>query len=227
MQKEMIFIAENFADLNKDYYIKNELINDLLNFSNKDKVSKLIQGITHFIDAFSIIKKIKTTKLLESLKKKYEIINSKEVSGEDIKEAVSLLTELGYDIKYLKEYKDTNLEIRNLNEFIEESENSQLLTSDIDNLVDVFSFFNKLMDNKKIDKDVTLLQKFKEEFDKDSNIIIKFQDYLNIYGEIYQLFQSYHENPEMTIQKIHSLLSNSSVRIYKDPKTCQCIFKFH
>lgn len=51
-----------------------------------------------------------------------------------------------------------------------------------------------------------LLKIFKEHFSKENQIEIKLQNYLNSYGEIIQLFESYGENPEMTIQKIDFLL---------------------
>ena len=91
------------------------------------------------------------------------------MSGEEIKESISLLSELEYNdfenslikfyeiflgkedsIEFIKEIKDNNLEIRNLNEFIDENENSQLQTTDIDNLLDIYTFFEKLFNNKSI-----------------------------------------------------------------------------
>ena len=38
MNKEIKFMAEEFADLGKNDYIKNNLLNDLNNFANKDKI---------------------------------------------------------------------------------------------------------------------------------------------------------------------------------------------
>ena len=97
----------------------------------------------------------------------------------------------------MKKIKDSNLEIRNLNEFIDESETSELQMSDIDNLINVYSFFEKLMKNDKIKTDEDLLKIFKETFNKEKQIEIKLQNYLNSYGEIIQLFESYGENPEI------------------------------
>jgi hypothetical protein len=119
---------------------------------------------------------------------------------------------------FIKEIKDSNLDIRNLNEFIDENENSQLQTTDVDNLMDVYRFFIKLMNDKSIKTDENLLKIFRLEFEKHKEIEIKLQGYLNTYGEIIQLYESYHENPEMTIQKIDSILKESSVKYYKDPK---------
>jgi len=240
MNKEIGFIQKEFAQLQKDDYIKNHLLNDLTNFSKKEKVSKILQGIIYFIESFTGINEIKKTQLLENFKKAFESISSDNVSGEEIKTGIDLLKKYDYDVNnetslikfyelllgkddslsFLKKIKDLNFEIRNLNEFIDENESSELQTTDIDNLMDVYRFFNKLMDNKEIDTDEKLLKNFKEEFNnvKNKDIIIKIEGYLKTYGEIIQLFDSYHENPEMTIQKIDKLLNNSSVKLYKDEK---------
>jgi hypothetical protein len=80
-----------------------------------------------------------------------ESVDSNEVSGKEIKKAIDLLKKYDYDIKketslikfyelllgkkeailFIKKIKDQNIEIRNLNEFIDESDNSQLQTTDI------------------------------------------------------------------------------------------------
>ena len=126
---------------------------------------------------------------------------------------------------FIKKIKDSNLEIRNLNEFIDEIDGSQLQTTDIDNLMDIYIFFNRLLGNDNIKTDEQLLVNFKNEYDKDKDIPIKLQGFLNTYGEIIQLFQLYDENPEMTIQKIDSILSQSLVNIFKDKKSDLFIFK--
>ena len=245
LNDEIKFIEIEFADLGKENYIKNELLNDLINFSIKDKTIKLLNGIIYFIEAYKKIKEIEITDFLNNLKAMYESITSDEVNGEEIKKAIDLLKKYDYDIKnetsiikfyqlllgkeeailFIKTIKDSNLEIRNLNEFIDESDNSQLQTTDIDNLIDVYTFFKKLMDNQQVKSDEDLLKIFRKEFDTDQDIVIKLQGYLNTYGEIIQLFQSYDENPEMTIQKIDKLLKESSVDIYKDNNLDIFIYK--
>lgn len=82
---------------------------------------------------------------------------------------------------------------------MDETENSQLQTTDIDNLLDVFTFFKNLMENKNIKTDEDLLLNFRKLFNNDAGIVIKLQGYLNKYGEIIQSYQTYDENPEMTI----------------------------
>ena len=238
MKKEINFIEKEFENLGKKDYIRKNLLNDLINFSNKDKVSKLLNGIIYFIEAYDKINKIQQTNFLENFKSTYKAITSNGVSGEEIKNAIDLLKKYDYNINYetslikfydlllgnekailfIKEIKDSNLDIRNLNEFIDESENSELQTTDVDNLMDVYRFFMKLMNNKNIKTDEILLKTFRQEFDKNNGIEIKLQGYINTYGEIIQLYESYHENPEMTTQKIISILQESSVKLYKDSK---------
>ena len=245
LKKEINFISEEFVELEKDNYIKNNLLNDLINFSNKDKISKLIQSIIYFIQSFNKIKKIETTNFLERFEKAFNTINSNGVSGDEIKEAIDLLKKYDYDIKketgltkfyelllgkedaiiFIKTIKDRNLEIRNLNEFIDESETSELQTSDIDNLLNVYSFFDRLIVNKSINTDENLLKIFKSQFLKEKHIEINLQNYLNTYGEIIQLYESYGENPEMTVQKIQSLLENSTLYLFKDEKNDLFTFK--
>ena len=238
LKKEINFIEKEFSNLGKDDYIKNDLLDDLINFSNKDKISKLLQGIIYFIDLYNKMKPIQITDFLNNFKNANEIINLKEVSGEDIKKAIVLLRKYDYDINnetslikfyelllgkdesllFIKTIKDKNVEIRNLNEFIDENENSQLETKDIDNLMDIYTFFIKLMDNNIIKTDENLLDIFRKEFNKEKNIDIKLAGYLNNYGDIIQLFNSYNENPEMTIQKIVNLLNDSTLKFYKEDK---------
>ena len=176
---------------------------------------------------------------MKSFKSAYNTIILDEVSGEEIKKGIDLLKKYDYDINnetsiskfyelllgkeeailFIKQIKDSNLDIRNLNEFIDESDNSQLQTTDIDNLMDVYRFFINLMNNKEIKTDEDFLKIFRKEFDKNKenkDITIKMLEYLNIYGEIIQLYNSYHENPEMTIQKVDSILKDSTVKLYKE-----------
>ena len=127
-----------------------------------------------------------------------------------------LLINRGESITFIKEIKDTNLDIRNLNEFIDEQENSQLQTSDIDNLLDVYTFFNSFMNNKKLKTDLHILIQFKKEFEREKNIDLKIKEYLKCYGEIIQFYQMYHENPEIATQKIDKILTDSNANFYKN-----------
>jgi hypothetical protein len=225
-ENEIKFIQDEFEELNKKEYIQNDLLHDLINFSIKDKIIKLLKGIIYFIEVFNKIKPIEITDFIKTIKDALENVESEEVNGEQIKNAKNLIEKLNYDIAketaivkfyelllgkeeallFLKKIKDSNLEIRNLNEFIDETENSQLQTTDIDNLMDVYTFFNSLINNQEIKTDENLLLIFRKNFDAEQNIIIKLKGYIETCGEIIQLYQTYDENPEMTIQKIEKLV---------------------
>ena len=236
LKNEIEFLSNEFADLNMDDYIKNDLLDDLINFSNKEKFQNLIEGIYSFNNSFIKLIKFKKTEFSNRLLNTLNKLNSKTISGEDIKETNNILIDLNFDIneesalmkfynifrgkedsiEFIKIIKDSNLEIRNLNEFIDENENSQLQITDIDNLLDIYTFFKKFIENKEIGTDENFFNMFKLEFEKDNNIGIKLQEYLNSYGEIFQLYQLYDENSEMTIQKIANILKNSELKIYKE-----------
>ena len=245
MEEEFNFISKEFESLGKESYIKNNLLGDLINFSKKDKVERLLQGLIYFIESCKTLFQFQETEFISKLKNQYKIINSKGVSGEEILESIKLLSELNYNIdhettlmkfyeiflgkeesiEFIKKIKDANLEIRNLNEFIDENENSQLQTTDIDNLLDIYTFFEKLFNNKSINTDESFHKIFKASFELEKDIIIKLKGYLSSYGEIIQLFQLYDENPEMTTQKINKILMSSILEIYKEEKKDCFMFK--
>ena len=232
--EEIKFIEKEFQDLNKSDYIKNNLLDDLINYSNKEKVEKLSQFIIYFIESYCKIFEIQETEFIQKLKTVYNKLTLKNVSSEDIKEGIKELSNLNYNIKeettltkfyeifygkedsinFLQKIKKKNFEIRNLNEFIDENENSQLQSTDIDNLLDIYTFFNNLIDNKEIKTDEDFHNIFRSNFESNNNIIIKMKGYLSTYGEIEQLFNLYDQNPEMTIQKVYNLIKNSNVKIF-------------
>ena len=239
LEQEINFIKKEFKDLGKEDYINNELLNDLINYSFRDKISMLLKGIIYFIEVYNKIKKIEITDFMNNLKAQEKIISSDEVNGKEINNTIEFLKKYEYDIKketslfifyellyekeesilFIKKLRETNFEIRNLNEFIDENENKQLDITDIDNLIDVYTFFIKLINNENIKTDEDFIKLFGQEFNEDKTIIRKLQEYLKVYGEIIQLFKLYDENPVMTIQKINKILQDSNVQIYKEENT--------
>ena len=181
MEEEFNFLSKEFESLGKESYIKNNLLSDLINFSKKDKVERLLQGLIYFIESCKNLFQFQETEFISKLKNQYEIIKSKGVSGEEIQQSIKLLSELNYNIdhetslmkfyeiflgkkesiEFIKKIKDANLEIRNLNEFIDENENSQLQTTDIDNLLDIYTFFIRLIEDKNINTDESFHKIFK------------------------------------------------------------------
>ena len=104
LEAEINFVEREFESLGKKDYIKKELINDLINFSTKDKLIKLLNGIIYFIDSFNLIRPIQITDFINNLKASFEIVKSDGVNGEEIKKAIDLLLKYDYDIK-----KETSL----------------------------------------------------------------------------------------------------------------------
>ena len=236
LNKEINFILDEFANIGKNDYIKNELLNDLINYSKKDKIKNILRGILDLIEAYKDISNIQLTKFMSLSKLMYKHINSENVNGEDIKKAKKFLLQNGYDIEresslldiyelfgdkknsiiFLKTIWDNNFDVRYLIEFIDESDSSDLQTSDIDNLVYINIFFSNLIKNEEIKTDENFLVSFKKEFENQKNISIKFNEYLKAYNNIIQLYNSYLKNPEMTAEKIKNILENSTVNLTID-----------
>ena len=211
----------------------------IINYSKKDKIKNILRGIIDLIDAYKYLSGIQLTYFMELLKILNEKLNSIDIIEDDIKNSKSFLLKYGYDIEkestlldfyelfidkkesilFLKIIWEKNLDVRNLNELIDESDSSALQTSDIDNLLYVNIFFNKLTNNNEIKTDENFLILFKKEFENEKNIGIKLNEYLKSYGEIIQLYNSYIENGQMTTEIISNILKLSNVKLYKDEAT--------
>ena len=245
LQKEIDFILEEFKELGEENFIKNNLLNSLKTFSKKDKIIAILKGINTFIESFNEIREIKL-ELIEDLKQNIDRIISKQVNEEDINFSINFLKKYNksdieeelainkfYEslankkepILFIKEIKEKNFEIRNLNEFIDESA-SELQISDIDNLSFVYKLFQSLIINlSNIRTDKELIDIFRKKFNADKEIGLKLQSYLNAFGEIKQLFDYYNENPDIAKYKIQKILNDSNIEIYKDQKLNHFIFE--
>jgi len=213
LQEEINFTLEEFKDLNKEEYIKNELLNDLIIYSKRYKTLKLLEGIKCFIDTYGKIETIETTEYLEDIKNSYNKLESEGVNKREITEAIDMLSKKGFDInketpliqflkgikkdaiEFLKTLKDSNIDIRNLNEFIVENTISELQTSDIDNLYYVFDFFIKIFNNKEIKTDKLLFKVFTKEINTNKEMWLCIESYQKIYGKIRRVYDLYTENP--------------------------------
>jgi hypothetical protein len=236
LDEEINFIENEFENLKKKEYIQNNLKGDLINFSNKTKIERLLEGIIYFIKTCEKIKKISLTNFITNFEDNLQKLSKKEISGQEIQQINDFLKSLNYDINnessiinfyrmflgkeeallFLKRIKESNLEIRNLNEFIDENENSQLQINDIDNLLDVYTFFDIIINDQSIKTDEDFHSKFQKDFIENKYLPIKMQGYLSCYGEIIQLYQLYGENSEMTVQKIINLLNESEINIFEE-----------
>ena len=238
LDKEINFIEAEFSDLKKEKYIRQNLLKDLKNFSSKYKILKLFKGIITFIQSFNVLYPIKQTEFLDHIKETFALLSSNTVNSGQITKAIAYLKNFQCDVEkessivifyeliidkeesinFIKKIKDDNFEIRNLNDFIDENA-SELQVSDIENLLYVYSFYHRIIENKKITSDKTLIEIFNEEYNKDKNIAIHMQDYLKTYGEIIQMYDSFNNNSESAIQMVEKLLKNSSLNLFKDKLT--------
>ena len=237
MNKEINFLLNELKNLNKDAYIKKNLLSDIKIFSYRNNVEILIFGMMYFIEIFNKIKPIQISNYYNTLKATHDIVAKNTVTAEEIQDSIKLMAKYEYDvtkgktslmeyyelllgkeeaINFLKELKDKNMDIKTFNEFIDEQENSQLTTNDVDNLLDTFEFFKKLFENQKITSDIILIQNFKSSCEKEKNIMIKMKEYLKCYGELIELNKILIKNPEATEKKIEKILKNSEVVFYKD-----------
>ena len=237
LNKEIIFLVDELKDINKNAYIKNNLLPDITNFSHRNNVQNLISGMIYFIETFNKIKPIQISNFYNTLKSNYDIISKNSVTANEIQEIMKFLLKHEYDfshgktslmefyelmlgkeeaITFLKELQDKNMDIKTFNEFIDEQENSQLTTNDVDNLLDTFEFFKKLVENKNIVSDIALIENFKKSCEKEKNIMIKMKEYLKCYGELIELNKILVKNPEATAKKVEKILNSSEVEFYKN-----------
>ena len=211
---------------------------------NLDKLKQLLISIIYFIESINKVKQIQMTDLINKLKLCYDSIQSNQINEEYIKSTINLLLKYNYDIikisnlfqffeiffgkedalLFLKNINESNFDIRIFLELIED-EDEDLNSSDINNLIYVYNFFNNLMDNQEIKTDKDLFLFFQNKFFNEKDIIIKFRVYLNKYKEIIQLYRTYNECPETLIQKIIQILKDSIVNIYKQKTSDKFIYK--
>ena len=223
-------------------------INKIKEFENKykisfDKLRQLLGSIIYFIEAFNKVKQIQMTNLINELKLTYDSLQSNEINEEYIKNTINLLLQNNYDITkesyliqffeiffhkdesllFLKKINDTNFDIRNFYELIEDK--NYLKTSYISNLIYVYKFVNNLMDNQEIKTDKDLLLIFQKKFYNEKDIMEKFKLYLYVYRALIELYQAYNECTDPNIQIINQLLKESIVNIYKEKKLDKFIYK--
>ena len=209
IKKEIVFLEAEFSYLNKEDYIKLNLEKDLNKFSKKYKILKLIKGIITFIEVFNALHEIKKTEFFDKLNSNFELIQSNEVENAQIINVINCLKIFGCDldkeksvlifyetifdkeesIYFIKAIKDNNFEIKNLNDFIDNSE-SELHISYIENLTYVYSFYIKLINNNKITTDKELIEIFNDKYIQNKNIAFHMQNYLESFEDIKNIYNS-------------------------------------
>ena len=149
MESELNFI-KNYFNKN-DVDIKN-IQSQLIVFSQKEKMKKIVEGIKKILDIFNIEKSDFYNELnkiiytlddefnVESIQNIVKFLEEKEILKKHIKDIINKLTEKKDLIKFLK---DKDVEgLRNLSEFVGEDDNSSLKASDIDDFIKCVGFVN-------------------------------------------------------------------------------------
>ncbi len=98
LKEEINFISKEFNELNHDKYIETDLLNDLIMYSNKEKIENLIEGIYSFNDSLCKMGNFIITSFNKNLSNSLKRLNSNEVSMYDIINANLLLNVLNFDI---------------------------------------------------------------------------------------------------------------------------------
>ena len=75
LNKEIIFLVDELKEINKNAYIKNNLLPDITNFSHLNNIQNLISDIIYFIETFNKIKPLQILNFYNTLNSNYDIIS--------------------------------------------------------------------------------------------------------------------------------------------------------
>ena len=138
----------------------------------------MLDGIYKFINIINKIKEIDKTKFFRKINEMKSLISSENLNGEEISKCKEDLNLLGYDINnesflikffkslkeealiFIKEIKESKLDIRYLDEFISESNDLEVQSFDIENLFYIYNFFDKIILDDKIKTDEFFISVF-------------------------------------------------------------------
>lgn len=109
-------------------------------------------------------------------------------------------------------------EIKHLNEFIGDNDNSQIEVNDIEDFIGCSNFINSLINDKSLVNDKLFDQKLKEKLEEEKTIGIKFKNYFQNYGAIKELYEDYTNKPEISKKKIENILKDSNITIFNNSK---------
>ena len=179
--KEIDFIKQEIQFINFKEYIEKRLKNDLILFIEKFQFMHLIQGIIKFINYNYKINANKNSNIFGSVKTIYHAIISKKLNEKYFVRFINLLKQnenyINNGDMLIKFYKIL-LEKRKSLAFLQNIENSlrnksgnELFNSnEMNNLLNIFIFFKKLLENKEIKSDKDFYKIYNEEIEKNNNI---------------------------------------------------------
>ena len=221
LESELNFI-KNYFNKN-DVDIKN-IQSQLIVFSQKEKMKKIVEGIKKILDIFNIEKSDFYNELnkiiytlddefnVESIQNIVKFLEEKEILKKHIKDIINKLTEKKDLIKFLK---DKDVEgLRNLSEFVGEDDNSSLKASDIDDFIKCVGFVNELSKIKK-KKDIDFYNEFIKicKNEKNKNIEAYIENVKRNFTELKDLYNKNIDKSEFTTQKIKDIYNYSQFTI--------------
>ena len=179
---EIYFLKNEFSFLNKDEYILTNLKNDFIQFIEQYQFVQLIKGIIELIKYYNKkANEIKESYLFNNLRIIYEDIISKNWNEENIKKLFKPLKlkenyQKGENIlfnfyKLLFEKKESISFLQNI-EYSIKNRNANLFfdQNEIHNLLNIYRFFKRLLNNKKIQSDKDFYKIYNDEIEKNNNI---------------------------------------------------------
>ena len=243
INSEMEFISNEFKDyINANKVTINSIKTNLINFANLKEIKDYLNGYLFILSVFQELSKnqnYQITDFTSRLSKINDELGVDNIQSENVEKGALILREYGINIYKKNEdnYNDfilkiygkkneikfcvgkTDVEIKNLNEFLQDrqSESGNLQPEDFDDFIGCKKYVNEILQSQ-FSNDKELDHKLKENFRKEENkyLIIKFNNYLEKYGEIKELYEdSIANKSEITKSLIQKLLENSKIIIKK------------
>ena len=181
MDKEIDFIKQEFSFLNKTEYIENNLKNDLIQFKEHFFFVILIQGIIKFIKYNYKINENKESFCFDNLRVIYGVIISKNLNEENFNEFINLLKSNENYInnenilikfyKILLEKKESLGFLKNIEDSFKNKNGNEFLNSnEKTNLLNIYNFFKRFLENEEIKSDKDFYKIYNNEIEKNNNI---------------------------------------------------------
>jgi len=212
---------EYLKQKNKTIQILNNINLLILNFDFNDKN---IQN--KFKDVLEKLKNPTLNKLLNinsDLKElELNILNSNINSN-----ALSILNKMYEKLEFIQFIFTKNTkDIRNIQEFIDDSEDCYLTISDINQLENCVTFIKDLIKNKNTEKEI--LDRFIEiiEEEKYKNIGIMFENSSSKYYDFNELFIGHLNPSEINKEHINNICNKSDFRLKAENPKYKCIVKY-
>ena len=188
IDKEINFINKEFNFMNKKDYLLNYFKNDFIFFTEQFQFIELIQGIISFIKYNYKINEKKETTCFNNLKTIYEAIIENKINEENINKYIDLLKSNEYYVNQenllIKFYQALLINKESLSflenikySIINNKDNAFLKTDELNKLIEIYIYFKKILNNKKIKSDSDFINLYNNENEKHNPILINFQNF--------------------------------------------------